>query len=180
VEVDVLRQPQLMDVFWDVDSIRLQSADEVPALVRSALPVALPLLAGSPRRLWRTWRGPRRAAKELAEVATGMARHRYWDLGASSSLREDSALGVVDGSDRFPWADEEMFYQMLTARLLDCIKDFLDGKGVDTSSFERQQVTFVEKTTVKARDIYGAVVNKGVTTAQKTTSGSSASRDGGD
>jgi hypothetical protein len=182
VELNVLRQRQLMEVFWDVDSIRLQAADEIPALIRSVLPRAVPVLIGSPRRLWRAWRAPRNLRRELTQTARGMARHRYWDLGASSSLREDSASAVVSETDHFPWADEEMFYQMLTARLLDCIKDFLDSKGVDTSSFEKQQVTFVEKTTVKARDIYGSAVNNGTNTTQRKTapSGSSGRRDGGD
>jgi hypothetical protein len=180
VEVDVLRQRQLMDVFWDVDTIRLQSDDEVPALVRSVVPAAVPVLVGSVRRLWRCRRAPRREAREVAELAKDLARHRYCNLGAGSSLRETSSSEVLTDDDRFPWADEKMFYQVLTSRLLDCIKDFLEAKGVDTSSFERQQVFFVERTTVHARDIFGTVGTNNGTTSVNTSSGSSAGGDGGD
>jgi hypothetical protein len=179
VEIDVLRQQMLSDVFWDVDTIRLESADEVPALVRSVLPAAVPVLIGSVRRLWRTWREPRRELADITRTAKSLARFQHCELGTDGSLREDSSTGVLADTDRFPWADEEMFYQVLTVRVLDCVKGFLDSKGIDTSVFEEQKTTFVEKTTVNARDVYGSAVTKGKTKV-KASGGSGARSEGGD
>lgn len=166
-----VRRPPLGRTVWQVRTARLRVAADCVA--------AVPVLVGSVRRLWRIWREPRRELTEIARTAKRLARFQHCDLGTDGSLREDSSTGVLADTDRFPWADEEMFYQVLTVRVLDCVKGFLDAKGVDTSLFEEQKTTFVEKTTVNARDVYGSAVTKGKTKV-KTSGGSGAKGDGGD
>ena len=154
LEVDLYAQRPLRGVFVDVRTIRMQHADEVPTLIRSVLPRALPLLLGAPGRRWDAWRGDRRDAADLVEVDREIARRKDINFGAKSSIREEASGGLP--ADQFQLMDEQMFYQVLSRRVMECTEAFLVGRGVDTTEFGMQRLFITERTASIANRIYAS------------------------
>jgi hypothetical protein len=105
------------------------------AVVTSARRV-LPVLLGKPvsgkRRSDFGARRREAEAKGRREIKKGYV----YDYGARTSLRE--AVAAYDATEHFDEADVLDGVKRLSRRLLDCIQEFLDDHGIDTSDFKQQ------------------------------------------
>ena len=96
----------------------------------------LPVLAGKPVSGKRRSDFGARLRESEARARREIRKGYVHDYGARTSLRE--ALAAYDTTEHFEEADVLDGVKRLSRRLLDCIQEFLDDHGVDTSEFKQQ------------------------------------------
>jgi hypothetical protein len=143
VEGAALALLPLADSFCAADRIPVETSARISYCLRnivSDLPAALlgRHLAGLARAM------ARRGSAEGPRPTPGTAKDVVVDYGAVNSIR------ALAATDKMPWyfvsVDEEMYLKVLQRRILENTVRFLREHGVDTSEFERQQTTIINRT----------------------------------
>lgn len=155
VEVSVCALRPLRRLFYAVRGLSVRPPVELLSVARSACADALPMLLTSPSRVWRRARRRRAQLLMVRNVERQIQGKRDVDFGATSSLREEAASD--DLGDHFASMDEQMHYQIFNRRVLECIGEFLQSRGVDMTEFRIQQNLIMMRTTTLARSLTGAV-----------------------
>ena len=133
--------PPLQNRYWPTRDLmaRGSTGATMDAVVTSTRRV-LPVLAGKPVSGKRRSDFGARLREAEAQGRREIKKGYVYDYGARTSLRE--AVAAYDTSEHFEEADVLDGVKRLSRRLLDCIQEFLDDHGIDTSDF-RQQVQLI-------------------------------------
>jgi len=133
-------QQGFKDVYW-VSPNPDQAA--MPVL-RTALPRTAGLWLESPIRLTKGWVGDRRDERQLRDEGLKVERNQPVNYGASSSLREDSALPSDPGF--YGAADQVVYSRVITQQVFESLNDLLASRGVSSPDLEEQRHLLVEQT----------------------------------
>jgi hypothetical protein len=146
VEGVALAMLPLADRFCEADRIPLNASARIFYCLRNIVPDLPVTLSGLDL--------PRLArAVERVRTRPGTDKDAVVDYGAINSIR------ALAATEKMPWyfvsVDEEMYLKVLQRRILENTVRFLREHGVDTSEFERQQTTIIN------RNHFGNVLNIG-------------------
>jgi hypothetical protein len=130
--------------FYDVYQLPLRKSEELRAVALTAATKAVPLLVGSTGRKLRSRRGGREDREALEAIEELRDRNRDVDFGASNSIRSETADS--ERSKHYASVDEFMYFLVLRRRVWTCMKEFLADHDVDTTDFDRQLVSIVDRT----------------------------------
>ncbi|WP_431912229.1 hypothetical protein [Nonomuraea jabiensis] len=106
------------------DAFKVAAKETLPILFGGSSPTSLKDFEKKARK--------KRKARVLRQIKRGFEH----DYGAFGGLRE--AVAVYETTKRFDVSDIEDSAMRLRRRLMDCVQEFLDAHGVDTSEFKDQ------------------------------------------
>ena len=145
--------------FGDVVTIPLGPGAHRLPMLRSVLPVVIPLLLNSPARPINNLRFNHDQKVTRKRIGQVLARRGDVNFAAGQSLREAVASG--SNGNHFGFIDEEMYYRTFSRQVLNCLRDCLIARNVDVGEFTKQQTLIVEKTLVNAQNLYGRTSDEG-------------------
>jgi hypothetical protein len=137
-------------------------------LLRSSLLTVVPAFCAAPVELAAVLLSPLRQQIRRRSAQAAIREDLGFDYGAETSVRE---LGMADRyNNYFQRLDVDKFQKLVELHVLQAVVDFLDDRGVDTSTLRQRQV-FIQNSHTIFGDVSAGAVAIGAGATAKNVAG---------
>jgi hypothetical protein len=156
MESTICLLPPIKPEYHKVDSMPVEmTPGALLQLLKSSLLALVPAFCAAPVELAMVLSSPLRRHIRRRSAQAAIREDLGFDYGAETSVRE---LGMADGYDNyFQRLDADKFRKLVELHVFQAVVDFLDARGVDTSTLRQRQVFIQNSHTIFGDVSAGAV-----------------------